>query len=169
MMLKGRAYPARLTVAGYIWLEERFDEGVYGFGQRIIAGDFYLYEIWNFAYVALVGGGMTHKETTGLLLSDWSFSGALEVSMSAIEIIAASIGESKKPERAKNNNLSEPADFASIYQNAFAIGLKPADLNDMTFWEFNQCVEGWNLANGGVEALAAPDQGELAELMKRYG
>ncbi|RJG44908.1 hypothetical protein [Mesorhizobium sp. DCY119] len=58
--------------------------------------------------------------------------------------------------------------LGSVYRTGYAIGLKPREIDELTPWEFAQCVRGWNIAHGGEEEPAAPSQDEVAELFKKY-
>jgi hypothetical protein len=47
------------------------------------------------------------------------------------------------------------------------MGLSPRDVDEMSLWQFRQCLEGWNEANGGEQAKGLDDQifDELAAML----
>ncbi|KAB0570578.1 GTA-gp10 family protein [Brucella pituitosa] len=168
--LAGQVHSLRLTVAGYIDTDSNVDGGIAGLWDRLANETYQLAEVRRVLSVSLVGGGMRPSKSERLLTAHYGPSMARRVRDLCRALIAVCISAPDGSISEEKKGKSDP-DFSSadIYQTAGAIGLKPADLSDMTMWQFNQYLEGWNTAQGGGADVAPPDQDELAELMQRYG
>jgi hypothetical protein len=44
------------------------------------------------------------------------------------------------------------------------MGLSPRDVNDMSLWEFNACLEGWKAAHASDDAAPAMSDDKAAQL-----
>lgn len=49
------------------------------------------------------------------------------------------------------------------------MGFSPAEVGEMSPWQFSACVEAWNAANGGEPALPPPTDEEHDYLVAKYG
>jgi len=77
-------------------------------------------------------------------------------------------GDDAPADAASQASDDKPVTLGSVYQTGFAIGLKPREVDDLTPWQFAQCVAGFNLAHA-EQKDEAPRRDELAELVGRYG
>jgi hypothetical protein len=69
----------------------------------------------------------------------------------------------------KGKDEGETLTLGDVYQNAFAIGLKPREVDMLTIWEYAQCVKGFAIAHGVEDEIEAPDQDEIASMFAKYG
>ena len=52
-----------------------------------------------------------------------------------------------------------------IYGNGAAMGFAPDQVDRMSFWQFRACIDGFNKANGGEEAIPALTDAEFDALL----
>lgn len=168
--LAGQTHSFRLTVPGHVELDCSLDGGISGLWDRLADDTYRLADIRHVLRVSLVGGGLPPREAERLLAAEFGASMARQAKHLCRAILAVSItSPDGKSNQSKSRNGDSDFSITDIYQTAGAIGLKPHELADMTMWEFNQYLEGWNIAQGGGGDVSAPDKGELAELVKRFG
>lgn len=168
--LAGQTHSFRLTVPGHVELDCTLEGGISGLWDRLTNDTFLLTDIRHVLRVSLVGGGMPPREAERLLTAEFGAGMAKEARYLCRAILAVSIlSPDGKSNQSKSRNGDDDYSSTDIYQTAGAIGLRPSDLADMTMWEFNQYLEGWNIAQGGGGDVSAPDKGELAELVQRFG
>ncbi|MCX5478449.1 hypothetical protein OSH08_05505 [Kaistia geumhonensis] len=49
------------------------------------------------------------------------------------------------------------------------MGFTPRDVDDMSFWEFAACVDGFNTANGAEPDVEPPTAEEYHDMVRRLG
>lgn len=152
----GRRHALRLTLPAFFAIDD-----LGGVLRRIASGKFTLEDVQSIWRACHQGGpvaGMEAVEAGGLAgLREAALWGAMAVSAGITS------PDGKQPE-----GEGEEVTLGDIYQTGFAIGLKPREVDELTPWEFQQAVAGWNMVHG-EQKDEAPKQDELAELFGRYG
>ena len=49
------------------------------------------------------------------------------------------------------------------------MGFTPAEVGDMSLWQFGAVSDGWRLANGAEEKIQPPTDEEHDEMVAKYG
>jgi hypothetical protein len=160
----------RLTISGMAAIEAAIGKPVWDIYSTMERGEFRLVDVWCTLRFGLVGGGLDFAASERLLEKP-TVAGMANALPIAVAIMRAAFmpppGESL-PDTKAGDDDAEKITLGTIYKNAFAVGLKPRDVDDMTLWEFGQCVAGWNAAMGG-EKEDAPSRDEIAALTAKYG
>lgn len=166
----GQPVALRLTVGACFGVEEEVDGGIGDAMKRIQVGSFTLREIRAVIKHLLVGGGMVpldaHKLVAGLRLHDIE-----DIRKACLDASIASWANSKNTGTASAGS-SAKFDRGDVYESAFSIGLKPAEVDALTVWEWERVIAGWNLAHGatsGGGGSGGVDKDEMAALIAKYG
>lgn len=68
-------------------------------------------------------------------------------------------GSRGKKTRNGGGDTDEPIAYSDLYGTGCAIGFTPREVDELTFWEFAACIDGYNRANGADE-MPEPMSGE---------
>ncbi|WP_249406392.1 gene transfer agent family protein [Rhizobium sp. CFBP 13726] len=166
----GQPVALRLTVGACFGVEEEVEGGIGDAMKRIQVGSFTLKEIRAVIKHLVVGGGMdpldAHKLVAGLRLHDIE-----DIRRACLDASIASWANSKNTGTTSAAGSSSKFDRGDVYESAFSIGLKPAEVDALTVWEWERVIAGWNLAHGapagGGGGGVAKD--EMAALIAKYG
>lgn len=152
----GERHALRMTLPAYFTLPD-----VGALIRRLAGGTFTMEDVrtvWRACHQGGPLAGLEAVEAAGLAnLREAALWGAMAISAGLTD-----------PDGKHEPGGDDDTDLADIYQTGFAIGLKPREVDQMTPWEFAQCVKGWAMLHGDLKD-EAPGQDELAELAARYG
>lgn len=168
--LAGAHRAFRLTLPGYFEIERRAAGGLGGLLDRLRGAEFTIADIALGLAVTLVGGGQRPEHAaafvTGMKLRDLQLAALIVGAALTVSILAP---DGEEVEDTEGNDSDERPTLGQCYKNAYAIGLKPREVDQLTPWEFSQCVDGWNLAHGAEPEVKAPKPEELDDLIAQYG
>ncbi len=152
----GERHALRMTLPAYFTLPD-----VGALIRRLAGGTFTMEDvrsIWRACHQGGPVAGLEAVEAAGL-------AGLREAALWGAMAISAGL---TSPDGKHEPGGDEEVTLGDIYQIGFAIGLKPREVDELTPWEFQQAVAGWNMVHGDQKD-EAPKQDELAELFGRYG
>src|SRR5690606_17935169 len=90
--------------------------------------------VWRACHQGGPVAGLAAVETAGLAgLRETALWGALAVSAGLTD-----------PDGESDGGDGDDVTLGDIYQSGFAIGMKPREVDQLTPWEFAQCVKGWS-------------------------
>jgi hypothetical protein len=160
----------RLTISGMAGLEGALGKPVWDVYTAMERSEFRLIDVWCALRFGLVGGGMDIAAAERLMEKPTvaKLAGAVPIALAIMRAAFMPPPGEKLPDTKAGDDDAEKITLGTIYKNAFAVGIKPREVDDMTLWEFGQCVAGWNAAMGG-EKEDAPSRDEIAALTARYG
>lgn len=170
--IAGRAHGLRMTLGAYFSIERDIADGLPAAVGRIHRGDFFLTDLVVMLRHLMVGAGADHirsmKTLQAMKLSD--VAGMRLACILAVNAASKTGGEPPS-KRKKRKEKTPDVSQADIYRSAFSIGLKPFEVDAMTVWEWEQCIRGFNDAQGAQEAVAAPSledvEAGFAELARK--
>lgn len=160
----------RLTISGMAALEGALGRPIWDTYTLMERGEFRLIDVWLTLRFGLVGGGMAVPAVEQLMEKP-SVAGIADALHIAIAIMRAAFMPPpgvEMPDAKGKSGEAEKITLDKVYKHAFAVGIKPREVDEMTMWEFGQCVDGWNAAHGG-EKEDAPSRDEIAAMVARYG
>lgn len=162
----GKSVGLRLTLGAYFSIEREVGESLSVITSRLQRGTFMLRDLTVTLHHLLIGGGMTPVAASDAM-ANMSIKEVQVLRFSCIFAVAAASQGDEGEESGKKGGTAkfERSDF---YRQAFALGMKPAEADTLTVWEWEQCIEGWNLAHG-EEASGAPSESTLDALIAKYG
>lgn len=59
--------------------------------------------------------------------------------------------------------------FSGLYGWGAVLGFSPRAVDDMSLWEMGACIEGYRIANGSEQTVAAPTAEEFLDQVARLG
>ncbi|WP_413709387.1 GTA-gp10 family protein [Rhizobium sp. Rhizsp82] len=161
--LAGAPRAFRMTIGAYFEIDRQAEGGVAAAFARFDDRSFTVHDLSVSVAALMVGAGMPAEQARSIRLRLSESELAAAICLAAIDA-AASQEEDDEPA-----GKGEPLTQAGLYANAFALGIRPADVDKMTFAEFECCVKGWARMNGQEDEIEAPSAGELDDLVARYG
>jgi len=162
-------YALRLTIGAHFAIDQAVEGGIGALMLRLHTSTWKLDDILPAFRHMLVGGGASPIEAASALRR-LRMNDLPSVRFACIRAAAAAAGDNKKkPKKQKGGEAGEFSQGA-IYRAAYSIGIKPGEVDQLTVWEWECCVEGWNMANGGPgESGSAPTASEMTALLAKYG
>lgn len=159
----------RLTLGASFAIDESIPDGIEAFIERVHNGSFRLNEFRVAVTNLLVGGGMSYAAAHACAVA----ANLREVTKICLSILICCMpqdeaGESEQKSSSSSDESRLKSRATEIYSMGFQIGLKPHEVREMTVWEWERCVEGWNRAHGRGDELKAPAKSELDDLVARY-
>lgn len=158
----GRRHVFRLPLAGLFAIEDETGRPAWDALHALTTGTARVEQIESVLFHGLVGGGASLADAAVVLDDTRNTAGLLRAAMAlCAAVLAASLDVPKA-----SGGEGEPFSRTSAYRAAFAMGLKPADVDSMSLREFLATVTAFTSKSGG---LSEAEKDELWEWLQGKG
>lgn len=162
-------YIFRLPWGQLSQLQEACDAGPWVVRSRLVAGTWLLADIRETIRLGLIGGGLDPQKALSLVKAYVEARPPLETLALAIGIIGVALqGAPDEPINLKVKDGERIDDLpdgkiriGALYGVGAAIGFTPAQINEMSIWQFNAALDGVLKSRGDGKGLSEDEKVDL--------
>lgn len=165
----------RLAIGQIEELQEATGTGPYVLGQRLIDGEWRIADVRETIRLGLIGGGMGAERADEFAdnLASVDLVQSVPVAMAIVAAALHGAPEEHQFKRTRKSGGANPElpdgriQFGAFYRAAGAIGISVADMRSMSFWQFQEMVDGFveSKSDGKEDGLSQDEEAQLGALV----